>query len=313
MLKLPSMHYTVNVICIVGPVMTRPKLLIVLLYMAFTSTTSFAKESITWVKWTLTPEYIETGEFKGLGYLDQLLEHTIQLLPEYDHKVQFQTLNRINLSWEEGNVCSLHLWLGYWPDKIVYSQPYGFTPRFGVAVRKDTKIGVEFVGQNSISLEYLLSATEYKMGILPLYYTGTSNSRYPLLAPLINAYAETGKVVEFSNGRNEMSVDFLDKNRVDYVIRQRITHLSELRINKLDNNYRYYYLEEGLKHKLVAAACSNSEFGKKVIKRFNSLIDDSFYRTYIKLRQLWDKENFRFEKIYEDYFLKGIKNPIVTE
>mgnify|MGYP007132385128 CR=1 FL=1 len=274
---------------------------------------SFAEESITWVKWNLTPEYIETGEFKGQGYLDQLLEHTIQLLPEYDHKVQFQTLNRINRSWDEGNVCSLHLWLGYWPDKIVYSQAYAFTPRFGVTVRLNSQIEKAFSDKNTISLEYLLSSTEYKMGILPLYYAGTSNSRYPLLAPLISAYAETDKVIEFSNGRNEMSVEFLDKKRVDYVIRMRITHFSELRINKLENKYRYYYLEEGLKHKLVAAACSNSEFGKKVIKTFNTLIDDSFYKTYIKLRQSWDKENYRFEKTYEDYFLKGIKNPIITE
>ena len=272
-----------------------------------------AKEKITWVKWTLTPEYIESGEYKGQGYLDKFLDYTIALMPEYEHQSEFQTLNRINRSWSEGNVCSLHLWLGYWPDKIIYSKPYAFTPRFGIVARRDSELVGQLGDSDSISIKKLLRTTKYKTGILPLYYTGTSNSRYPLLAPILSPYMQSGKVVEFSNNRNELSVVFLNKRRVDYILRSRITHFSELKINHLDDNYQYYYLDEGMRHKLVAGACSNSKLGKEVIQKFNTLINEDFYITYLKYRQEWDQENTAFENIYNDYFLKGIKNPIVTE
>jgi len=286
---------------------------IVIFFVLLTSPVLQAKEKITWVKWNLTPEYMEKGEFKGQGFLDKFLDHTIALMPEYEHEVQFQTLNRLNLSWTQGNVCSLHLWLGYWPNKIVYSEPYGFTARFGIATRRDSNLAKTLGNQTSVSLQQLLSNTDYKMGILPLYYEGTSNSRYPLLAPIIDPHLGSGKVIEFSNNRNEMSVVFLDRKRVDYVIRQRITHYSELRINHLADKYRFYYLDDGMRHKLVAGACSNSDFGKSVIKKFNTLINNDFYKTYLKFMQEWDQGNTSFEKTYNDYFLKGIKNPIVTE
>jgi len=286
---------------------------VIILLSCLSPPTLLAKEKILWVKWTLTPEYMAEGAFQGLGYLDKFLEHTKALLPEYEHEMQFQTLNRINLSWDQGNVCSLHLWLGYWPNKIVYSKPYGFTPKFGIVTKKSSELAHELGDRKSVSLEYLLSKTRYRMGILPLYYKGTSNSRYPLLAPIINPHLNSQKVFEFDNGRNEMTVKVLDKNRVDYIIRQRITHLSELRIDERTDNYKFYYLEEGQQHKLVAGACSNSKFGKSVIKKFDTLINDDFYKKYIQFRQEWDKDNHVFEQTYHDYFLNGLDNPIVTE
>ena len=110
-----------------------------------------------------------------------------------------------------------------------------------------------------------------------------------------------------------MSVDYLDKKRIDYIIRQRITHASELRMNHLADNYQYYALDEGMRHKLVAGACSNSKLGKEVIQKLNTLINDEFYTTYLNFRKEWDQDNVAFEKLFNDYFLKGIKNPIVTE
>jgi len=44
---------------------------IVILFVFLISTALQAKETITWVKWKLTPEYMETGEFKGQGFLDK--------------------------------------------------------------------------------------------------------------------------------------------------------------------------------------------------------------------------------------------------
>jgi uncharacterized protein (TIGR02285 family) len=296
-----------------GLCLNMPFLMVIFCSAFLFTLTAQAKEKITWVKWTLTPEYIEKGEYEGQGYLDKFLDYTTALMPEYEHESEFQTLNRINLSWSEGNVCSLHLWLGYWPTKIVYSKPYGFTPRFGIVARRDSEFARNLGDVSTVSLKNLLSSTDYKVGVLPLYYTGAQNSRYPLLAPILSSYLQSGRVNEFSNNRNEMSVAFLDKKRADYIIRQRITHYSELKINHVNDNYKYYYLEEGMKHKLVAGACSNSKLGKEVIEKFNSLINDDFYTAYLNYRQEWDQDNTDFDNLYKSYFLKGIASPVVTE
>lgn len=291
----------------------RRLLLLVLLLSAHSSLEASQKEEILWVKWTLVPEYIQSGKFKDQGYLDHFLRYVQQQLPEYQHKSEFQTLNRISLSWQKGNVCSLHLWLGYWPEKIVYSNPYAFTPRFGIVTKKTSALAKQFQDQESISLQYLLEHTPYRLGMLPLYYEGSKDSRYPLLAPLIEPHVGTNKVNEFINNKNEVSVVYLEKGRVDYIIRQRITQFAELKNSEKQDNYKFYFLDEGRRHKLVASACSNTEFGKKVIGKINALIDKGFHLQYLKYRRQWDDENPTFDNTFIDYFIN--KKPIayVTE
>ena len=279
----------------------------------FFAQSALAKERIKWVKWNLVPEYIDSGKFAGEGYLDKFLDYILRLYPEYDHEIEYQTLNRLDRSWADGNVCAVHLWLGYWPNKILYSEPYGFTPRFGIVTDETSQMAAELRGQQSVSLDYLLSSAPYKMGILPLNYLDTENSRYPQLQPIIAKYKDTYKVNEFSNGRNEISFELIDRGRVDYIIRQRITHFSELRIKGKSNRYQFHYIDEGMTYKQVAAACSNSDLGQKVIKKFNRLIDESLYRTYLKYRQEWDIENKVYEQVYLDYFVEDKPNPYVVE
>ena len=232
-------------------------------------------------------------------------------MPEYTHSEEFQTPNRINRSWAKGNVCSLHLWLGYWPDKIVYSRPYAFTPRFGIVTDQNSNLARQFEGQDSVSLRSLLENTGYKLGMLPLYYAGSDDSRYPLMAPLIEPYLNTPLVNEFHN--NEMSVVYLEKKRVDYIIRQRITHFAELKTEQKKNHYRFFFLDEGRGHKLVASACSNSSFGKEVIAKINTLIDKEFYLRYLDYRREWDADNPSFDQTFKGYFLNNKSVDYVTK
>ena len=113
------------------------------------------------------------------------------------------------------------------------------------------------------------------MGILPFYFNNSNNSRYPLLQSIIEPHLATDKVRQFSNSRNEMSINYLNNGRADYVIRMRITHFSELRIDSIPNNYRYYLIDEGMNYKKVAGACSNTHFGKAVINKTNTLHDQN--------------------------------------
>jgi len=275
-----------------------------------------AKETINWVKWKLVPEYIDSAPYKDMGYLDNFLKYTLKRLPEYNHKQEYSPINRIAESWKNGNVCSLHLWLGYWPKKIIYSKPYAFTPRFGIIVRKDSKIFKHLGTRKSVSLKYLLSETNYAMGILPLFYRTGTNSRYPQLKHLIKPYIGTKKVEEFKNSRNEMSVAYLDSSRVDYILRMRITHYAETKIKSINpNKYQHYYLDEGMTYKKVAAACSKSKLGKEVITKINKFIeqDYDFFNKYIYFRQQWDTHNTVFEENYKNYFIKKIPNTKITK
>lgn len=265
---------------------------------------ALAKEQVLWVKWALTPEYIQEGEFADQGYVDKMLSYVQAGLPEYDHQVQYQTGNRLARSWQQGNVCTVHLWLGYWPDLIVYSKPYAFTPHYGIVVRANSSLAKEYKGRESIRLKELLDGSSYRIGMLPLFIDGSRDSRYPQLVPLIEPYLDSDSILEFRNNRNEMSVDYLNKHRVDGILRQRITHFGELKVRQLDNDYRFFFIEEGRRHKLVAAACSNSPLGHEVITKIDKMIDQDFYLRYLKFRQEWDPQNARFDEVFVGHFLQ---------
>jgi len=272
-----------------------------------------AKEKITWAKWELTPEYIGHGEYKDQGYLDKFLAYVQSQLTEYEHENQFQTASRLERSWSNGNTCTVHLWLGFWSDKIVYSKPYGFTPPFGIVTKVDSPLANKLNNKHHTSLKDLLKNTSFKLGTLPLTPSSSNNSRYPPLHSTLEPHLNTGKVIEFRNNRNELSVKLLDYGRADYIVRLRIAHLSELKIGKLNNEYKYYSLAEDTNYKLVAAACSNSVLGKAVVKEINTLINENLYKHYIEYRQEWDVENTVFEEVYNDYFLNLKANSNITE
>ncbi|OUR99511.1 hypothetical protein A9Q84_00390 [Halobacteriovorax marinus] len=283
---------------------------------ALQQSNSKEKETILWVKWKLLPEYIERGEFKNEGYLDKFLNYVNSKIPEYNHKYEYFPLSRVSKIWKEGNVCTIHLWLGFWSDKIIYSSSYGFTPKFGIIVKKDSKLDKELRGKKSVSLKNLLAKTKYRLGILPLFPAGETSSRYPHLKDYISPYLNTNKVHEFRNSRNELSVDYLDSDRVDYILRQRITHFSEMKINHINKDiYTYYSIDEETKYKLVAAACSKGKLGKKIIGRVNEMIhqDQSMFNNYLKFRQIWDMGNVQFEDVYNQYFIKKVENPNITK
>ncbi|MCG8613008.1 MAG: hypothetical protein MI864_21055, partial [Pseudomonadales bacterium] len=197
------------------PVFLQLVLLFVFVILSFSSG-AMAKEKILWVKWKLVPEYIEDGEFANQGYLDKFLADTIKRFPEYVHSTEFQSISRLDRSWDSGNVCTVHLWLGYWPDKILYSKPYGFTPRFGIVTQRDSELAKRYADKESVSLKALLDDTDFQVGMLPLMIQGTDNSRYPQLKSTLLARMNNGNIKEFSNSRNEMSVEYLDRGRVDY-------------------------------------------------------------------------------------------------
>ena len=267
-----------------------------------------AKEKITWAKWKLTPEYIGHGEYKDQGYLDKFLVFVQSQLTEYKHESQFQTAGRLERSWSNGNTCTVHLWLGYWPKKIIYSKPYGFTAPFGIVTKAASPLVKKLNNRQSVSLKHILKNTDYKLGTLPLTSSSSINARYPPLHSTLEPYLKTGKVIEFRNNRNELSVKLLDYGRADYIVRQRITHQSELKVGKLNNDYKYYSLTEDNNYKLVAAACSNTELGKAVVQKINTLMNEDFYKHYIQYRLEWDVENTVFEKVYSNYFLKNQAN-----
>ena len=179
--------------------------------------------------------------------------------------------------------------------------------------RRDSALAQAFPTEDSLSLNYLFEKTPYSMGMLPLFYVGSRDSRYPPLVSVIEPYLNSPVINEFHNNRNEMSVAYLDKDRADYLLRMRITHFGELKANGKEDRYKFYFLDEGRQHKLVAAACSNSELGKQVIARINELITPDFHETYLQFRQEWDPDNQRFEQTFKEYFLEGVRHEYVVE
>ena len=57
-------------------------------------TSIFAKDTITWMKWDLPPNFILKGPQKGTGWANERLKMLQEKLPNYNHKSTVMNLNR---------------------------------------------------------------------------------------------------------------------------------------------------------------------------------------------------------------------------
>ena len=72
-----------------------------LLFLLITSL--FSKDTITWMKWDLPPNFIVKGELKGTGYQDFRLKMLQKRLPQYNHTSIVMNINRAIQTYKAKN------------------------------------------------------------------------------------------------------------------------------------------------------------------------------------------------------------------
>jgi len=266
---------------------------------------SYSKEVVTWVTWDFKPDFIHEGVYKNQGYVDKHMAYLHKNMPEYKHEFVMVNMGRLMIELAKPTHCAAMLWQGYMPEHLIYSTSYSFTPPYGIFTLKD-KIK-QFGPEGSlVSLVELLKNKELRLGVLSVYADEIKqkNSRYPVLHKFLKPYLNESNVLQLRTNTNQMNMQYLIKDRVDYVISNPMTAPTEVKLKGLKNDFVFYNLIENPYYKKIASACTNSKVGRAVIKKINQLTTSVAIMKYLEYQEEWNGNNLIFRNKTIDYFIK---------
>ncbi len=271
------------------------------------------KQPLEWLIWDLPPEFVESGPWKDQGYADKFLKFFMENLPGYEHSVLVVNVPRWSLEVLKPNRCSAHLWGGFFPDQLLLSKPYSFTPP-QVAVfpkRLKERIGPE---GTVVSLEELLKQPDLTLIIMRLNFNEEAEqSRYPVLHPYLAPYVGKENLIEQMDIRNVVDLRILGLGRADYTIGYPTTITAQKRINNLSDEYVAYHFKEHNLYKNVHVACKKDAHGRGVIKKINALLTKKTLLKFLSYHEEWNNKDPEFRRTTIDYFIKGKKLKNVIE
>jgi len=271
------------------------------------------KPPLIWFIWDLPPEFIKSGPWKDQGYADKFLKYFIDRLPGYDHKIQRVNIPRWSREVLRPNRCSAHLWGGFFPDDLLLSKPYSFTPPHVVIFHKRN---AERIGPRGtvVSLAKLLEQPDLTLMTMRLNFNeDAKQSRYPVLHPYLAPYLGMSNFIEMSGGRNVVNLELLGLNRADYTIGYPSTITTQKRVNGLSDDYVSYPLKEHNVYKNVYVACRNDAFGRTVIKKVNAMLSKKTLLKFLTYHEEWNDRDANFRDTTVRYFIDGEKLGNVVE
>lgn len=272
-----------------------------------------SKDKLIWFIWDLPPEFVKSGPWKNQGYADKFLQFFIENLPNYDHKIQRVNIPRWSREAVKPNRCSAHLWGGFFPDRLLLSKPYSFTPPHVAIFHKRHEKNIGPKG-TVVSLEKLLTEPDLTLVIMPLMIDeAAKQSRYPILSPFLFPYVGQANLIEQNSSKNIINLKFLNYGRADYTIGYPSTITTQKRLNGLNDDYIAYHIKEHRRYKNVYVACNNDDVGTDVIKKINLLLTDETLLKFLSYHEEWNNVDPDFRRTTIDYFIKGKKLHNVIE
>ena len=280
---------------------------LMLLLMAFSSD-NFAqdKETIRWLGWVQSPNFITEGKFKGQGIGDSLT-NTLQLaLPQYHHVNVISNAQRYNSLILEDNVCVAWAWIvpGSRPHRI-HSRPVSLAPATGLITLKSKQHLFGTHGE-VLSLAKLLKNPKIKLG----YLTGMNYTKR--VNDLLKQYQGKDNIHFSSRSGVEFSLDMLDTNRLDYFFGFSAQAIFDAKTKEIPNKYQFYNIEEIQNYTSMYTHCSNSPIGKKVMKQVGEILTDDILMDHLSNFEKWYGKIEKYREVFIDFVINQNSNELVT-
>ncbi len=274
-----------------------------LLILTCTSSLSLAKETIKWLTWEQSPEFVQNGQFAGQGYADKALKFFIENLPEYNHEIINSSVRRWEREASFSHACSPYLWGHFLKDKLLYSKPYTLSPPHSVIFLKQYE--ESFGPQGTLlSLEDLLKNTNLILMTLPIYIDREEkNPRYPLLHKYLSPLRGKQNLVELNHGTNEVDLRFLVHQRAHYSIGYTTTVIAQQRAHGIKDRFVTYGIKEHQEFKKIFVSCFNDRFGKEVISKINALLSPEELPRFLNYQEEWNGQSPAFRQEFKKQIL----------
>jgi len=261
-----------------------------------------AKETIQWLWFEQAPYFVGKNPRVGTGVVDELTRYFQEQLPDYEHQnVRVNTV-RYDSMIKKDNVCVPVAWLSENEKQyLVHSRPHALEPPAGIYIHQSKQ--QEFGPRNSVlSLRALLADKSLTLGALRgMEY---SNEADLLLAE----YHERKNLMMIDAPMIEIDLHLLKMGRLDYLLGLPV---QAKRIKS--DEYLFYNVQEISAYVPMYAHCSNTPFGKKVIKVIDGLLTKQRLVKSIDYYERWYDGSDDFRSIFLDYIVHEGEHPFVAD
>lgn len=237
--------------------------------------TAVAKE-INWYISDFFPCHVLKGPQHGLGYCDDILEHIIKSLPQYQHHVEHVVLSKLVTAPDLGDsFCTLQLLKTPEREKrFNFTDYYLVVGQNGIFTRKDDdRFSSYLIGEKTISLQKLLRSTQLILAV------DKSRSYGKVIDALLMEVDES--LPQVSLNSDAKYVELLKSGRVDFTIAYP-TELHDRNTGLPQSDLTFLYIAEPQQQDYVHASCSKS-VDNRILNDINNVVlafRDNLFRDF---------------------------------
>ncbi|MCD4674940.1 MAG: hypothetical protein K8S18_02960 [Desulfobacula sp.] len=267
--------------------------------------TCFAKEPLIWLNAGQIPAYIQKGDYKGKGIIDQ----TIQLIHEValtEYEPQYLNVNhqRFNIEAKKENNCYAG-WKTF-SDYRIFSDPFAIWFPSGIIIHQRNRD--VFGAEGSIlALKNLIQRTDLKLGIVEDF------AYSPAVQKILSTQKQKKHV--YANRTSSMQIDLtmLLNERVDYIIGWPSQPIVTKKLKKVGNEFVFYNMEEDQAYIYIGVSCGKCETGNKIIEKINAMFQNQ--ENLLKVQSFveeWVILSNQYKALYQQTIIDKKTNPLVT-
>lgn len=279
---------------------------IIYCFVLLTSIISYADavedNTIYWQTYDSPPGFIQTGEFKGHGFVQRALALIVAKMPEYRHKMPVTSLARSLEDIKLGkHVC--HPSLVITPERreyIHFSDYMGFNPTHRLILRQS--FAADKSSDGTINLAEQLSNKNMAFAFIKGRSFGQE------IDELIAKVSPYNRMALLTNGNHHSLFGLIANGRVDAAIAYPF-ELGFFRHNQQKTGETLIALQiQGVSPYIAGSVgCPKTPWGAKVIAKINDILRElKPTETYKNALTTWweaDRHSAAFEEFYQQHFL----------
>ncbi len=249
-----------------------------LLMGAQTAVASEIGAPVVWATADRPTSYILQGRDRGRGVVDELYRLLHKELPQYQHRTEVMTFNRVLAKMEAGErVCSVGFKKSERERVGIFSQPAILTIPFFV-ISKKGRLEPYFGGKSTVDLQTLFSNSNLIGAIRQKRSYGEINEK-------IKHYQEEGRLIGV--GPSASLIKMLIMGRVDFVIEIPSFVTYRAKQQGRENEISSYAITDYKKIALIAKVfCTKGRWGHDFVTKINRIlkghINTPEYRAFIE-------------------------------
>ena len=264
-----------------------------------------AEKKIDWLKFEQIPFYINQGEFKGQGMIENIVR-LIQREVLTDFTIQDLWLNqkRFNIEVTRGNNCYLG-WKTF-PSYRLFTNPGFILFPMGIITHRRNEKQFGPVG-TVLSLKKQLEKTHLKIGLIrKMAYT-------PAIRKLVQLHQKSPHIYFEEGEYSQIDLRMIANRRIDYIVGWPMQPIVSEKLLKIPNEFIYYNIEEDQRYVYGGISCSKTDTGRLVVKRINSLLKRrDISEKIVQYMEEWAYLSKQWQQLYQKTIIEGQKSPLVV-